>query len=502
MICRNLSRQKSNELYMGVLADKDAKALRRLCQEDLFFLLTVGFKRKDMDNDWLYARIREVESNPNGQLDLWAREHYKSTIITYGKTIQDILNNQNITIGIFSHTRPIAKAFLKQIKRELESNTFLQGLFPEVLHKNPEKEAITWSEDAGLIVKRTSNPKDATVEAWGLVDGQPTGKHFDLLIYDDVVTITSVTTPEQIKKTTDALKMSYNLGARGGARRFIGTRYHINDTYAEIIKLGTVKPRIHTATKEGVYPGTPVLLTKTELDEKRRDQGPYTFNTQMMQNPVADKSMGFKAEWLKYVETKLIWEDWNRYLIVDPAGSKKKLSGDYTVIVVIGLAPDGNYYRIDAIRDRMNLAERTRKVFEFHRKYKPKDVGYEQYGMQSDIEHIKDKMEQENYRFEIKELGGQMPKPERIKRLVPIYDQKRFYTPRNITFVDYEGEAKNYVDLFITEEFSVFPVVSHDDMLDCESRILDPELGAKFPKKEEMNHHHHQHQKVGPGWMR
>ncbi|HTN72853.1 MAG TPA: Hint domain-containing protein, partial [Methylomirabilota bacterium] len=80
----------------------------------------------------------------------------------------------------------------------------------------------------GIIVKRKGNPKEATVEAWGLVDGQPTGRHFILRVYDDVVTRESVTTAEQVKKTTDAWELSLNLGVsetRGGRERYIGTRY-------------------------------------------------------------------------------------------------------------------------------------------------------------------------------------------------------------------------------------------------------------------------------------
>ena len=90
----------------------------------------------------------------------------------------------------------------------------------------------------------------------------------------------------------------------------------------------------------------------------------------------------------------------NIYLLVDPANEKKKTS-DYTVMEVIGLAPDNNYYLIDAIRDRLNLTERTEKLFQFHRKYRPLKTGYEKYGMQSDIEHMKYVMEQKNYRFDI-----------------------------------------------------------------------------------------------------
>lgn len=481
MISQGLTRKQANTLYLEVLKDNDTQCLRQLCQEDLFFLLTIGFKREDINCDWLYERCREVEADPNEHIDLWAREHYKSTIITYGHSIKDILCNPNITIGIFSHTRPIAKAFLSQIKFELERNIFLKTLFPEILYESPKSEAPLWSLDSGIMVKRTNNSKEATVQAWGVVDGQPTSKHFDILVYDDVVTRESVSTPEQIKKTTEMLQLSYNLGTKTGVRRFIGTRYHTNDTYKTIIDLGTAKPRLKPATEDGTIEGKSVFLPDDILKKKRRDMGPYVFGSQMLQNPVSDKSMGFKPEWLKYYNKINTTNGWNVYILVDPASEKKKTS-DYTVMAVIGLAPDNNFYLLDAIRDRLNLTERTDTLFRLHRKWMPKDVGYEKYGLQSDIEHIEYVQEQENYRFNITHLGGQIKKEDRIKRLIPIFEKGRFWLPKSLRFTNYEGKSVDFVKEFIKDEYETFPVSTHDDMLDCISRILDQDFSIKFPR--------------------
>jgi len=243
--------------------------MRELARNDLFFLIRYVFGRKDIERQWLFERCREVQASPNGHLDLWAREHYKSTIITYGKTIQDVLashgddplpewNGREVTVGIFSHTRPIAKGFLRQIMREFENNRELIDLFPDILYRDPKKNAPKWSEDDGIVVKRKTNPKESTIEAHGLVDGQPTSKHFYILVYDDVVTLASITSPEMMKKTTEAWENSTNLGVRGGFERYIGTKYHFNDTYKTMMSREAVKSRLHPATINGKYDGEPV----------------------------------------------------------------------------------------------------------------------------------------------------------------------------------------------------------------------------------------------------
>ena len=491
---------------LGTLADYDQlinklstangqdriEVVRYLARTDLYFLLYFVLGRTDMRHDWLLARCKEIQAHPNDCLDLWAREHYKSTIITYGKTIQDILSShgddplpewkgREVTAAIFSFNRPIAKGFLRQIKREFEANELLRECFSDVVWNNPQKDAPKWSEDDGIVLRRKSNPKESTLEAWGMVDGQPTSKHFLIRVYDDVVTRESVTTPDMIGKVTEAWELSTNLGTEGGYQRYIGTRYHNNDTYRTLIDRGVVKLRKYTPYENNEEQGVPTLKSEEELVKKRKEMGPYTFACQMLQNPVADERQGFKYEWLKYYDDVHGAKGMNKYILVDPANEKKKTS-DFTTIAVLGMATDNNYYLLDCIRDRLNLTERTQHLMNLHRKWQPRKVGYEHYGMQADIQHIKFIQNQENYRFEIIPLGGKVPKNDRIKGLIPVFEAGRFYLPRTLHRTLYDKKTVDLVDVFIQQEYLAFPVPVHDDMLDCLARILDEKLEAIWPK--------------------
>lgn len=428
-------------------------------------------------------------------LDLWAREHYKSTIITFGKTLQDILASHGDdplpewkgiepTFGIFSHTRPIAKGFMRQLKLELERNPLLKDWFPDILWDDPHQQAPKWSEDDGISVRRRSNPKEQTVEAWGLVDGQPISKHFWVMVYDDVVTRESVTTPDMIRKTLAAVEDSFNLSTEGGVKRFIGTRWHFHDCYKTLKDRGTAKVREHPGTEDGTATGIPVLWSEQTLREKRRDLGPYSFACQILLNPKADEAQGFLRPWIRYYKSVGQARTLNKYILVDAANSKKK-SSDYTAMGVIGLGPDHNYYWLEVIRDRLSLTQRADLLFHLHDKWKPIEVRYEEYGLMADIEHIQYRQELENYRFDIVKVGGTTPKNDRIKRLVPVFEQGKFYLPRSQSYTDLQGVTHDIVRDFVEEEYAGFPVAEHDDMLDMLARLLEPSLQLAWPRQRE-----------------
>jgi phage terminase large subunit-like protein len=111
---------------------------------------------------------------------------------------------------------------------------------------------------------------------------------------------------------------------------------------------------------------------------------------------------------------------------------------------------------------------------------------YEEYGMQADVSYIKEKMEESNYRFTIKPVGGNLSKVDRIRKLIPIFEEGRFYLPKKLYKTDFEKKSQDLIKQFLEDEYETFPVGLHDDMLDCMARILDNEVGASFPISNEV----------------
>lgn len=513
----SLSRGEAEDVYTEAFERRDDATLRWLARNDRYFLLTCLLERPDLRHDWLFQRCRDVEADPDDYIDLWAREHYKSTIITFAGIIQEILRDPEITVGIFSHDRPSAKDFLKQIKQELEGNSWLIRLFPDVLWSNPKRQAPSWSEDGGITVRRKSNPKESTLEAWGLIEGMPTGKHFRLRVYDDLITEKHVTTPEMVKKATSQWELSESLGvrtAKGGRCWHIGTRYSFGDTYGIILGRKVLRERRHAATADGSFDGKPVFLTQAEWDRKKQNLSKSIIASQQLLNPLAGSETKFNIRLLQFwsVRPKRV----NVYIICDPSKGKGA-SSDRTAFAIIAVDINRNKYLVDGWCHRMSLTRRWQTLRDLWKRWTQMPgvqsvyAGYEQFGMQTDIEYFDERMEVEHLSFPIQELKwprqGPKSKNDRIERLEPDIRMGRFRLPKVIEIGE-EGEITPYdasqtkaaqeaiangerwrvalpihkkdeadriydwTALFL-EEFTFFPFAPYDDILDACSRIYD-----------------------------
>lgn len=144
----------------------------------------------------------------------------------------------------------------------------------------------------------------------------------------------------------------------------------------------------------------------------------------------------FKETWFKFVDVRPI--TLNVYILGDPADSKSKTS-DNTAIAVIGVDGAKNKYLLDGYCHKMHLGERWQAIRGMRRKWRNQPgvqgvfVGYEKYGMQSDLQYFKEKMLEDGDSFDIKELNWSLnsgqSKSDRVQRLVPDFLNGRFYLP-------------------------------------------------------------------------
>src|SRR3974390_2331056 len=420
---------------------------------DLFFLLTRLCGRTDAIHPWLFDRCREVEQEPDGHLDLWSRFHYKSTIITFAGCIQEIVRDPEIKIAIFSAVRSIAQAFLDQIKCEFENNELLKCVYSDVLYRNPrtigpDGRPSKWGVARGITVKRKSNPKEGTIEGHGLIDGQPTSRHFDLHVYDDMVTQDYIT-EEMIKKTTERWEMADNLGSHLGVRKWMpGPRYPSADTYSVVLERGSMKPRIHPATDNGKLDGKPVFLSEARWDQIKRAQR-STASAQCLLNPIAGNEATFNSTMLRPYD--VFPAVMNVYILVDPSKGNSQRS-DRTAIAVIGIDQGGNKYLLDGYRHRMKLSDRFQYVTNLKQKWEKHPgvqyvkVGWERYGKDAEIEAIEYMQERDRNVFKIEELNtprqGGHSKNHRIERLEPDFRGGRFLLPRTVHNPDSGGRCQ------------------------------------------------------------
>jgi hypothetical protein len=327
-----------------------------------------------------------------------------------------------------------------------------------------------------------------------------------------VVTPESVSTPEQITKTTKAVSQSDNLGTEDGRTWWIGTRYHFSDTYADLMRRNVVRARIYPATHDGTRDGRPVLFSQAVWDERVRNQLEADIACQMLQNPLAGSQRWFNPEDLQIYEWRP--ETLMCYLMVDPARSKKKGSAN-TAMAVVGIDHDGAKYLLDGFDHKMDLLERWTAMRDLWKKWRVAPgimglkVGYERFGAIADMDYFQERIRVENVQgLSIEELewpnDRDGSKDDRVQRLLPDIRGHAFYLPyeppdgepdlterqermiaagydyriaRPIIRRDENGELYNLSDRF-RMQVSYYPFVGLKDLIDAVSRIYDMEPRA------------------------
>ena len=345
--------------------------------QDLWFIVYFVMRVPIANCKFCVDACKDVQKGPKtNTLDLWAREHFKSTVITVAETIQRLLANPEERVCIFSYTRGAAMVFFRQIKYIFEQSEFLKHLFPDILYADPSTQAWKWSEDAGLYLRRKGMYKEASLEAWGLIEGMPTARHFSHRVYDDVVTLDLVNTPEIMEKCKQMFDMSENVGTEGGTKRVIGTPYHHEDAlmYIAAKKTSDGTPIYHLrkkpATENGEPNGKSVYMAEDRLEELRSNKRMYYSQQLVDPTPLGEGELDQAL--LQDISPERIPKNLYKFMSVDPAGVRVDRRGDDWAIFVVGVKPElddlgaSDVYILDCVIAEMNQADALDEIVKMY----------------------------------------------------------------------------------------------------------------------------------------
>lgn len=383
--------------------------------------------------------------------------------------------NSNKSIVCATYAQDLADDFGRKVRNQMIDPLYAE-IFPE----------CRVSADSASV-SRIATDQHGNYFAVG-IGGPLTGRGANVLLIDDPhkdrADAESVVMRKRAKDWFQSV--AYTRLMDGGAVIVMMTRWHEDDLAGWLMKEhGDEGWEVVNIPADP--PPWPEKFPEMELARIRRMVGPREWSALYMQSPVPGGGGEFRRDMLRYYEgvPQSVGEGMNKYLLCDPAGEQRK-DNDFTSIWVVGLGTDGNYYWLDGLRDRLNLPERGKEIMRLHRKWKPYEVRYERYGMMADIQYIKELQDRDNYRFDVTEVAGnKLKKEDRIRRLLPIFAEGKFYLPTDLFYTDREGIPHELVKDFVEQEFCAFPAGVHDDMLDSLSRIVEPDLSLIWPMSEE-----------------
>lgn len=387
-----------------------------------------------------------------------------------------------------------AKMYVSAIKDQIDNNEVLKLICTDSKGKyilEPDKNAAGgWTEDRILLKHRTKLGMKEPSLFVSAVDNNRTGLHPDVIIMDDLVSEATVTTPDQRNKTKTHYRFSLSLLERNGLQVVIGTRYHMDDLYDELLQNTGFNCIVRPAILPNGKCYFPTKYPKEVLEELKRDQGADIFNSQYMLDPTNSDDAVFRIGNINYYldEEMALERDTGAYrgkvqfqqvfVLTDLAITQGKRS-DYTVIMILGITWDKKIYVIDYIRDKLTPSDILKSIFEMYDKARKygyvRGVGVETVAFQKVMMYlIKDEAKRRGISIPLIELKANKDKTLRINGLVPLVDSGDIYmSPRHV-------ELKN--------EMREFPFGKHDDMVDTLAYILQVMKPGNYARRAERRY--------------
>lgn len=408
---------------------------------DLFVTEILGYTLEQFHDDLLY-----FQSKRKSCLIMAPRGSGKSTIGTGVRVLFELLKNPDIRILIVSNTQGQAEVFLREIKNHIEGNQNFIECYGNLVGSK-------WDNKEIDIATRKSFLKESNVTALG-VGGAVVGRHYDLIMADDLVDEENSRTELQRERLRIWFyKVLMPTLVNAGRIFMAGTRYYPSDLYGYLIKNDDdfknnyiVFPAILNFGTEFERSLWEDELPLDMLYKKKKSMGTAIFDSQYMNDVNAMEGKIFKFEDFKFYE--VLPPGLRVFQGVDLAISQKE-TADYFVIVTIGKDQYNNIYLIDVYKAKLTFLQQTEKIKQKFLQYDPIRVFIEANAYQN----AQVQMLLSTTDVRVRPVLTQKDKVTRAWHLAHKFESGMVYLPR--------WGCQDFSDQMIA-----FPDVDHDDMFD------------------------------------
>lgn len=397
---------------------------------------------------------------------LMPRSHFKTTIVTIGSAIRDIVRDANVRILVVASSSTNAERFLTEIKNHFIMNDMFKWIFPEFVPDRTSGPNSQWNASE-MRIPRTAVFREPTVDTIG-ARGTVESRHYNKIYADDIIGEKELQSDVEMGRTIEwsmGLE-SLLISAEDGEIDFVGTHWRHGDVYgflkdyfnaneAEPEPMGPFATRLdeiavfnrgcRDENGEAIFPE---IISTAKLDRLQK-KNPLRYAAQYANDPLRSGESVFSPDDLMHYTVggpnnelilfdddngdtvKIRWKDLDIVTLTDPSVAESRGASD-TAIITVGrheirnlifvLSTNIGQYPIDEMADFL---------FEHDANWHPRLQSIEAVAYQKSIKHyMRLKASAEHLPLPtIREFtpGARKTKDDRIRGLQPLISAHQIY---------------------------------------------------------------------------
>lgn len=324
----------------------------------------------------------------------------------------------------------------------------------------------------------------------GVRGSKEMGKRPRLAVLDDLISDEDARSATVIAAVEDTIYKAVDHALHPERNMIIwsGTPFNAKDPLYKAVESGAWAVNVYPVCERfpcaeedfrGAWPDRfPYSFVKKKYETALKVGKVDTFNQELMLRIMSDEDrliQDGEIGWYKRKNVLDFKSSFNFYITTDFATSEKQ-SGDYSVISVWAYNYNKDWYWVDGIVKRQDMAGNLNDLFQLVQAWKPQSVGIEVSGQQGGfIPWIQDQMMQRNIYFNFaSDNNGNKPgirpntnKMQRFNTVVPLFKLHKVYFPVDFQMDPRIMEAVSELSLAAPSGFRS----KHDDFIDTISML-------------------------------